>query len=593
LFSNSFEQSSLTGQISPLITAGLRDGSQGNVFLAPNDQSSPVDGSWSPSSTSEGDVFSDSLSETSSNWSPSVHSSSPSSPSLSPLNTSFNNIILADDNVQGPTFYRNRSNSYTGLPDLQNDSEVRPRSASFTNVASLGNAQSYTGQADFLNEYNISAQSGSDYTAQDPQISQWSTLVQNETATNPYDPNILVPSFDASQWNPANIPNFPEQPVYPPPPGPPPSQSHGTHGRSLSTHLTVPSLQRRDAHRRSHSHTGIQQDSVRGRPHSSPGPSSRTSSHSRDPSPTSLYPQFDFAPYLNFGPAMQTHQTDNSLLDFAPPAGSPQSDFLSPISTSSSSNSPQSLHSFNDFLSPTSPSSPSLQPPPSPDLFLPSGSGSSTQSLPTTSSITVHGQDSDPGIITVEYSGGVARRHSFGGSRSRSGSRSASPLPDKSPRSPASDIPTGTQNLHRATSDPIGQHRRKPRTPTVPRKFPGLLKPAKEVDEAGPSYPDSSIMINVPIEGVHSAPAPQEFKNVVGSDKIVKASNLRRKNEPRFKCEICEHRFTAKHNLLNHMNSHSNKRPHECLKCGNSFTTRGTHARHEAICSGRPVRKRP
>ncbi|KAF9052556.1 hypothetical protein BDP27DRAFT_1240614, partial [Rhodocollybia butyracea] len=110
-------------------------------------------------------------------------------------------------------------------------------------------------------------------------------------------------------------------------------------------------------------------------------------------------------------------------------------------------------------------------------------------------------------------------------------------------------------------------------------------------DEAG-SYPDPSMMINVTIEGVKSAPAPLEFKSVVGSDKIVQASNLRRKNEAKFKCPICDHCFTAKHNLQNHMNSHSNKRPHECQKCGNTFTTRGTHARHESICTGRPVRKR-
>ncbi|KAE9398803.1 hypothetical protein BT96DRAFT_716708 [Gymnopus androsaceus JB14] len=71
---SSFEQSALIGQqVSPLVTSGLR--SAGNVFLAPNDQTSPVDASWSPVSTSEGDVFSDNWSESSSNWSPSVHSS--------------------------------------------------------------------------------------------------------------------------------------------------------------------------------------------------------------------------------------------------------------------------------------------------------------------------------------------------------------------------------------------------------------------------------------------------------------------------------------------------------------------------------------
>ncbi|GAW09709.1 C2H2 type zinc finger domain-containing protein [Lentinula edodes] len=330
LFSASFDQSSSTGQISPLITAGLREGSAGNVFLAPNDQSSPIDPAWSPASSFEGDGK-DGWSDGSSAWSPSVQSSSPSpsSPSLSPLNTSFNNIILSDDNVAATT-----------------------------------------------------------------------------------SPHSLVGAVD---------------------------------------------------------------------PFFSPGISS--------------------------------------------------------------------------------------------------SSGSSQLSLP----ITIQGHDSEPELIPVQYSGGVARRHSFAGSRSPSGSRSASPLPESS--SNASD------SLHRAISDPIGQNRRR-RAPTVPRKYPGLLKPAKEVDEAGPSYPDSSMMINVPIEGVHSAPAPAEFKTVVGSNKIVEASKARRKNEAKFKCDICNHRFTAKHNLQNHMNSHSNRRPHECQKCGNTFTTRGTHARHETICAGRAVRKR-
>ncbi|KAF5389117.1 hypothetical protein D9757_005000 [Collybiopsis confluens] len=543
LFSIPFDPSPLTAQISPLITAGLRDGSAGNIFLAPNDQNSPVDGNWSPSSASEGDVFSDNLSDCSSNWSPSIHASSPSSPSLSPLNTSFNNIILSDDNsAQAPAFYRHRSSSYTGLPDPQSDLGVRQRSASFTDVSSLGEtSQGYSGQAEFiqsLNQYNASAHSNGDYSTQ---INQWLVQNQSESSSVPsFDPNVYAPSFDPAQWNTVNLPNLPEQPVYQPPPGPPPPQVHGSHGRSLSTHLTVPSLQRRDAHRRSHSHTGINQDSARGRPRFSPGPSSRHSSQSRDPSPSSPFTHSDFPSYLNFG----TH-SDPTLSHFTPPL----LDFLSPISTSpspSSPNSPASLHSHTDFLSPTSPSSPSPQSHASPDSFyspgLPSSSSSSSHShspLPS-NSITIHGQDSEPQIISVEYSGGVARRHTHGGGmRSRSTSRSNSPLPDV----PSPGV------LHRTISDPIGQHKRKARAPTVQRKYPGLLKPAKEVDEAGSAYPES-IMINVPIEGVHSAPPPAEFKSVIGSDKIVQASNLRRKNEPKFVCELCGHRFTAKHNLM-------------------------------------------
>ncbi|KAJ3805807.1 hypothetical protein F5876DRAFT_69486 [Lentinula aff. lateritia] len=541
LFSAPFDQSSSTGQISPLITAGLREGSAGNVFLAPNDQSSPIDPAWSPASSFEGDgkVFSDGWSDGSSAWSPSVQSSSPSpsSPSLSPLNTSFNNIILSDDNVAGPALYRQRSNSFTRSTDSPNELGSRPRSSSFTDVASLAESSQYSSTTQsVIDDYTL-FQHTSDYVEQISQIPQRSSSVQSDAASNlmgtSFDPRVLNSSFDETQWN-------MNQPVYSPPIGPPPSHSHVSHGRSLSTHLTVPSsLQRRDAHRRSHSHTGIQQDSIRGRKRFSPTGdlSSRHSSQSREPSPTSPYQQLDFthAPYLNFGPTVQTQFNNSDSLTMLTSTSSPQSDFLSPTSTSS--NSPQSPSSHVDFFSATtSPHSllGAVDPFFSPGIS--SSSGSSQLSLP----ITIQGHDSEPELIPVQYSDGVARRHSFAGIRSPSGSRSASPLPESS--SNASD------SLHRAISDPIGQNRRR-RAPTVPRRYPGLLKPAKEVDEAGTSYPDSSMMINVPIEGVHSAPAPAEFKTVVGSNKIVEASKARRKNEAKFKCDICAHCFTAKHNL--------------------------------------------
>jgi hypothetical protein len=42
--------------------------------------------------------------------------------------------------------------------------------------------------------------------------------------------------------------------------------------------------------------------------------------------------------------------------------------------------------------------------------------------------------------------------------------------------------------------------------------------------------------------------SPSRWKNVVGSQKIVDASNARRKRESKFECEVCEQTFTAKHN---------------------------------------------
>ncbi|THU81383.1 hypothetical protein K435DRAFT_693689 [Dendrothele bispora CBS 962.96] len=74
------------------------------------------------------------------------------------------------------------------------------------------------------------------------------------------------------------------------------------------------------------------------------------------------------------------------------------------------------------------------------------------------------------------------------------------------------------------------------------------------------------------------------YKETVGSDKILKASGDRRKNDAKFKCPICGNSFTAKHNLTNHLNSHNGIRPYDCKACGASFTTKGTFQRHATKC---------
>jgi hypothetical protein len=81
-------------------------------------------------------------------------------------------------------------------------------------------------------------------------------------------------------------------------------------------------------------------------------------------------------------------------------------------------------------------------------------------------------------------------------------------------------------------------------------------------------------------------PAPaQSFKAEVASKKIRQASNARRINAALFKCplETCSSTFTARHNLLNHINSHNKYRPHRCM-CGMSFTTQGVLNRHKKRC---------
>ncbi|KAJ7240810.1 hypothetical protein C8J57DRAFT_97939 [Mycena rebaudengoi] len=63
------------------------------------------------------------------------------------------------------------------------------------------------------------------------------------------------------------------------------------------------------------------------------------------------------------------------------------------------------------------------------------------------------------------------------------------------------------------------------------------------------------------------------------------ASNARRTNVATFECHFpnCTSTFTARHNLMNHINSHNKCRPHACL-CGLSFTTQGVLNRHKKRC---------
>ncbi|KAF7332425.1 C2H2-type domain-containing protein [Mycena kentingensis (nom. inval.)] len=77
----------------------------------------------------------------------------------------------------------------------------------------------------------------------------------------------------------------------------------------------------------------------------------------------------------------------------------------------------------------------------------------------------------------------------------------------------------------------------------------------------------------------------QSFKAEVASKKIRQASNARRLNAAAFACPLptCSSTFTARHNLINHINSHNKHRPHKC-PCGMAFTTQGVLNRHKKRC---------
>ncbi|KAJ7921235.1 hypothetical protein B0H13DRAFT_1473389, partial [Mycena leptocephala] len=72
----------------------------------------------------------------------------------------------------------------------------------------------------------------------------------------------------------------------------------------------------------------------------------------------------------------------------------------------------------------------------------------------------------------------------------------------------------------------------------------------------------------------------------ISSEKIRQASNARQmKAAAVFRCplETCSRTFTARHNLLYHINAHNKYRPHRCT-CGMSFTTQGVLNRHKKRC---------
>jgi len=78
---------------------------------------------------------------------------------------------------------------------------------------------------------------------------------------------------------------------------------------------------------------------------------------------------------------------------------------------------------------------------------------------------------------------------------------------------------------------------------------------------------------------------PIDWHAQVASEKTKMASQKRRKKVAKFFCDVpgCHGSFTAKHNLLNHSNSHQGTRNFEC-PCKQKFTTRAVLKRHLKTC---------
>ncbi|KAJ6512725.1 hypothetical protein C8R45DRAFT_961165 [Mycena sanguinolenta] len=77
------------------------------------------------------------------------------------------------------------------------------------------------------------------------------------------------------------------------------------------------------------------------------------------------------------------------------------------------------------------------------------------------------------------------------------------------------------------------------------------------------------------------------FRSVVSTEAGRRASGARRKGPARFSCEYCGATLTAKHNLRNHLKSHTLTKDCICETCGRGFGTKHVLKRHEPKCNAR------
>ncbi|KAF7374396.1 C2H2 type zinc finger domain-containing protein [Mycena sanguinolenta] len=98
---------------------------------------------------------------------------------------------------------------------------------------------------------------------------------------------------------------------------------------------------------------------------------------------------------------------------------------------------------------------------------------------------------------------------------------------------------------------------------------------------SGRSTPETSSPSPVPGSATAGYPDLPVLHHEVASQAGVHAANLRRTKPAKFRCDICSHTFTTKHNLTNHRNSHAGIKPYACRLCGDRFTTRSVQTRHE------------
>ncbi|KIK05371.1 hypothetical protein K443DRAFT_351942 [Laccaria amethystina LaAM-08-1] len=89
------------------------------------------------------------------------------------------------------------------------------------------------------------------------------------------------------------------------------------------------------------------------------------------------------------------------------------------------------------------------------------------------------------------------------------------------------------------------------------------------------------------MQSMEMEPVPRP---IVASPGQIAASNKRRTNPTPFACDLCPSRFTKKHNLQNHRNSHYGVKNHRCEGgCEATFSTKSSLNRHLKTCKAKNI----
>ncbi|KAL4264609.1 hypothetical protein AB1N83_004199 [Pleurotus pulmonarius] len=159
-------------------------------------------------------------------------------------------------------------------------------------------------------------------------------------------------------------------------------------------------------------------------------------------------------------------------------------------------------------------------------------------------------------------------------------------IPTHSHGQPGRYMPNQLSHQMPASAPPLNGHNSGPGSmgnltfPTYVANGQGHYSYASQLSHSIPSTSHAPSFGQNPSFLPPALPGPI-VRDVVGTEAMTYASNLRRQTSARFYCPHCPSNFTARHNYHSHLLAHSGQRPFKCNSCNSAFVTLGDLKRHE------------